>query len=154
MYCFCSYFCYTTPVKQIKLIALDGSSQGVTLVDDNTYSQYNLLRWRKNSRGYATSYTKELGVVLLHRLILNAPKGIYVDHINHDQLDNRRINIRLCTPSENQHNRHPNKNNKTGYTGVSKFRDKYRAFSGAKYLGVFDTPRQAHSAYLSVHTKF
>jgi hypothetical protein len=154
MYCFCSYFCYTTSVKQIKLIALDGTQQGTTLVDDDIYNGYKHLRWRKNSRGYAMSYSKNMGIVLLHRLILGAQKGTYVDHTNHDILDNRRENIRLCTQSDNQHNRLPNKNNKTGYPGVSKFRDKYRVFCNGAYLGLFDTPEQGSVAYMQVFDKF
>lgn len=42
--------------------------------------------------------------VRLHRFIMEAPRGIEVDHINHDTLDNRRENLRLVTKSQNQQN--------------------------------------------------
>lgn len=55
----------------------------------------------------------------MHRLIMNAPKGMEVDHLNGDGLDNRKINLRICSHSENTKNRtRINKNNTSTQTGV------------------------------------
>lgn len=43
--------------------------------------------------------------VMLHRLLMEAPKGLDVDHVNHDMLDCRRTNLRICTRSQNLQNR-------------------------------------------------
>lgn len=85
------------------------------------------------------------------------PKG-QIDHINGIGTDNRFINLRDVTPSENQRNRRcPQKTNKTGFLGVSKSRGKYLASIriDAKNinLGRYETPEEAHGAYLLAKRK-
>lgn len=57
----------------------------------------------------------------LHRWVMDNPKGMYVDHISHDTLDNRRsTNLRKTTNSQNLQNRKGlNSNNTSGHRGVS-----------------------------------
>ena len=54
----------------------------------------------------------------LHRFILDAPDGVYVDHINGNTLDNRRVNLRVVTPAQNCQNRKPHINSKSGIKNV------------------------------------
>lgn len=68
------------------------------------------LNTMQTKHGY-TRYVvcKEIGtnkyLGLLHRLILNAPKEVIVDHENGNGLDCRKDNLRICNYSENQQNR-------------------------------------------------
>ena len=55
----------------------------------------------------------------MHRLLLNAPRHLIVDHRNHNGLDNRMHNIRLCTYAENAQNRRPCRGSLSRYKGVS-----------------------------------
>ncbi len=55
---------------------------------------------------------------LLHRFLLDAPKDMVVDHINHDTLDNTRENLRLITRGQNTQNLRIYKNNSSGVRGV------------------------------------
>jgi len=101
---------------------------------------------------------------LLHRIIMNPPKGLIVDHINHNGLDNRRSNLRLCTNSQNQMNRTKTRANTSGYKGVryNKNTGKYQACITANkrnfYLGTFETAEEAVKAYRKaakrLHGKF
>ena len=66
--------------------------------------------------------------VRLHRLILDPPDDLHVDHINRDGLDNRRINLRTCTRSQNQANS-PSRIGSSRFKGVywDKVNAKWRA---------------------------
>jgi hypothetical protein len=88
--------------------------------------------------------------VRLHRLLMNCPRNLVVDHINGDSLDNRRENLRICTSKENSQNRKmDSKRNKSGYKGVSfnKQQSIWRAFVANKLIGCFETAEQAAMAY-------
>jgi hypothetical protein len=96
------------------------------IVDDDMYEYLSQWKWYAKP-GRTTFYVirnkskanSQSGTILMHRAIMNASKGVVVDHINGDGLDNRRENLRLCTNAENGRNRRLAKNNKTGYTGVT-----------------------------------
>lgn len=76
-----------------------------------------------------------------------------VDHINLNKSDNRWCNLRLATRSQNKANTIRRADNKSGYKGVSKCGNKWKAQCKANgeytYLGVFDTPELASLAYQS-----
>lgn len=90
--------------------------------------------------------------VQLHRAILGVtdPK-IFVDHINHDTLDNRVSNLRACTPSESCHNMRTPRRNTTGFKGVGRYgtQGKYRAYISVNGVGHwkygFDTADAAYA---------
>jgi hypothetical protein len=90
------------------------------LVDSEDFEWLNQYKWSaaKGVKYAASSINGR--VVLMHRLISNAPEGMEVDHINGDGLDNRKDNLRICTSKQNHYNHKLLANNKSGYNGVSK----------------------------------
>ena len=56
--------------------------------------------------------------IKMHRAILNAPPGMFCDHKNHNPLDNRRCNLRTCTPLQNACNQLPRPGGTSRYKGV------------------------------------
>lgn len=106
-------------------------SQGkYAIVDSADFDMVSQFKWCyvSNGRGYATRgitrrHKKTGGkdehiTIQMHRFILNAKPGEFVDHISGDGLDNRRSNIRLVSNAENSRNRLLGKNNKSGFKGV------------------------------------
>lgn len=130
----------------------------MALIDDQDFPMIVDMKWR-SCRNYNTFYAQGHvlvdGVwrtVMMHRLILDAPTGVLVDHINGDGLDNRRANLRLVNNSQNQMNR-KNVTSSSGYKGVTflpksgKWQAQIKKDGKNIYLGVFKTPEQAHAAY-------
>lgn len=107
-------------MKKIKL------TQGkFALVDDEDFDFLNQFKWRLSNSNYAVRWENLPGkshnrLLQMHRVIMNTPKGLLVDHINHDTLDNRKENLRNCTPSENKYNSGKYRTGKMKYKGIAK----------------------------------
>ena len=95
----------------------------VALIDDDMYDRVSRFNWiaHKNGRMYyaESAFQVNLKFVTLsmHRLVMGYPDG-NIDHINHDGLDNRRENLRVCTVAQNGMNRQKNVNGSSKYRGV------------------------------------
>ena len=136
----------------------------IVLLDDEDYDRlqkYNhhlLLAYDKTINGFYVHFkVKPLGVtkingkdvrrcIRLHRWIMNCPKHLEVDHINHNTLDNRKCNLRKVTNRENQLNK---RNNTSGCPGVrwhsqgKKWNARITIKGKEKSLGMFDTFEEA-----------
>lgn len=99
-----------------------------TTIDADRVDDVRRQKWRavQVGAGFVYAIGKVRGTdgvirnIFLHRFLTKAPKGLQVDHINHDTLDNRSCNLRLCTDGENKQNRRgAAANSTTGVRGVS-----------------------------------
>jgi hypothetical protein len=137
-------------------------TQGHTaIVDDEDFEIWGHIKWcavvRPKSRTvYAVRYVRpdDEGTRsrLLHRVILNAPRGVEVDHIDGNGLNNCKSNLRLDYTRQNNQNRAKQVNNKSGYIGVSwsKSASKWQAFvkldGKNRYVGVYEEATDAAKA--------
>lgn len=83
-------------------------TNGSVIIDEDDLELVEKLRWHVSSTGYAVWRGYKNGkkqTIRMHRLITNCPNGMIVDHINHNKLDNRRANLRVCTQSDNMRNK-------------------------------------------------
>ena len=112
-------------MKEIKL------SQGkFALVDDEDFEVLNKFSWYLIKSGYVCHHPIGKNPIYLHRQIMHPKFKQEIDHINHNKLDNRRSNLRICNRLQNQRNVKQNRKHKTSfYRGVSwtKERQKWTA---------------------------
>lgn len=129
-------------------------------VDDDTAALVSGVKWSYYAALNRTTYAArkiyrdgKRTTVYMHRLIMDAPRSMEVDHIDGDGLNNQRQNLRLATRSQNEQNRHSVRSDSlTGVRGVHRERrsGKYLAYLYVlkrRYrLGLFTTLDEAAKA--------
>ncbi len=104
----------------LRLIPLTQGQFAIVDIDD--LKELSKYKWciSKSDGGYLTAIRSEHSTkIRMHREIMQTPDGMDTDHINHNTLDNRRCNLRICTRSQNNHNRLRAKNKSSRYKGVA-----------------------------------
>lgn len=129
----------------------------VALYDEEDADLICAHKWHAKTRkntSYAATNVKIDGRYrwrTMHRLLLQPPVGMVIDHINGNGLDNRRCNLRVCTQAENMRNRRPY--GKSQYLGVALDQTKrrpWRVTCGKRHIGGFETEVEAALAYDAV----
>lgn len=146
-----------------RFAVLQSDKTDAILVDAELAQEIASRRWCIDSGGYPTANFGGV-VIRLSELVMALhfevkPEGCYVDHINHDKLDNRLTNLRFVTPEESSLNMPLNGNNTSGYTGVSKTKNgTYRAYittRGKQHnLGYYKTLQEAVEARREAENRF
>ncbi len=131
------------------------------IVDDEDcawLSQYKWYAHRPGNSFYAVRHSKKSEgknrrMILMHREILRCPRGKQTDHRDGNGLDNRRVNLRICSHQENLYNRRKHKQMTSRYKGVSwhkrdkSWRAQIRDRGKVTHLGCFDNEEDAAQSY-------
>jgi hypothetical protein len=130
----------------------------VPLVDGRNWSAAVQRNARGQVRTVYAFHKAKSACTMLHRAIIGAPDGAFVDHINGNGLDNRRSNLRLADKVQNGANSGIRVNNTSGFKGVNRHGDLWRAkinvLGKTHHLGLFPTAEQAAAAYAAASLKF
>jgi hypothetical protein len=138
---------------EIRLISL---TQGkFAIVDAADYDWLKKYKWHllvvRNKIFYAGSYF-DGRFVKMHRLIMNPPSDMVIDHIDRNGLNNTRSNLRICTARQNSYNR-KGRPTASKYKGViwstrrNKWIARIRNFGMSKQIGSFKNEISAAKAY-------
>ena len=136
------------------------------IVDDIDYQTIIQYKWFLHpvrcSHGAAKYYVRgyKIGVkysgkhmIYMHHLVSGKKKGFQTDHLNGDRLDNRRLNLRFATQSQNNCNQHVLRKGTSKYRGVFWCKAKRRWIAKIKYngtrhyAGTFTDETEAAKAY-------
>lgn len=131
------------------------------LIDGSDYDKIKKYNWfcfyhKKLKKFYIHArrfHNGKITSLRLHRFIMDTPDDLVVDHINGDTLDNRKINLRNCTQSENCRNSIKKKTGKSNYKGVSLKKENLQYVANIfyngkqKHIGYYDSEDKAAIAY-------
>lgn len=121
-------------------------------IDLEDYEKIKNITWVSHHSGYIVSTN---GAIRLHQFIMGkAPDGMFIDHIDRKRLNNRKNNLRYCSPQQNATNRTVNKNNEFGVSGVHRITKKNFPYgvsigaNGKLFKGQYKTLEEAIKARL------
>jgi hypothetical protein len=127
-----------------------------TLIEEADYAlladgRWHATRWGRRKEHYATR-SRRCHTEGMHRIILDAPDGLEVDHWNGDPLDNRRSNLRLASRVQNMRNIRPR--NGREFKGITydrrntkRWKAQIMVLGKNKFLGNFLTKEEGARAY-------
>lgn len=154
---------------KIRLIPL--TQKKFAIVDADDYEYLSQFKWffhkggiSKTGAFYGYAERKQrIGgkdtAIRMHRVINKTPDGLYTDHVNGNTLDNRKINLRTATSTQNQMNRKSAEGSSSRFKGVhwnktnKHWQARLKADGKERTIGTFKSEIDAAKAYNEVAEK-
>jgi hypothetical protein len=145
-------------MKQIPL-----TQDKIALVDDDIYELIKVYKWHtmknynifyaaRNTSRKDDPQNKQYHIYLHHLVVGKPPKGMDVDHIDGNGLNNQRSNLRVVLHRKNTQNLLKQRMGRLVGASWNKRDKKWRAdiqINGKRvYLGYFDSEQEAHETYM------
>lgn len=111
---------------EVVVISSKGNYKHTVLIDIDDLAKVGKMRISNTGYAYQTRGNGKSVTAVIMGVETN--KNLYVDHINGNTLDNRKANLRVCSPSINARNRKTFIRNNTGTVGIA-----YRESGNYKY---------------------
>lgn len=123
--------------------------------DLEDYDKIKDYYWSIDKDGYIYCISAK---IRMHRFIMNCPDNLQVDHIVHNNFDNRKKYLRIVTNQQNQRNKRVHKNSQTKIKGVRFIKSKYVAYIVINYkyihLGTYTNIEDAIKARIEAENKY
>lgn len=100
----------------------------IALVDDEDFEHLSKFKWGITISKNHVYAQRQIEPRLMHRLLMNAPKGVLIDHKDTNSLNNQKHNLRFANKFQNGQNRPANYSSLIGYKGVT-WNKKERVFN-------------------------
>lgn len=130
------------------------------IIDLNDVSKCKNIKWSEHIEGYVWGKIRGKIIFIHNYLLNNTSKKIVVDHIDGNKKNNRRINLRKATYSQNNMNAKKRKTNTSGKAGISfnQNRGKFETYINVNkkriFLGYFDEFINATQARKDAEIKY
>lgn len=141
----------------MKLIKL--TKNQFSIIDDEDLERVSRIAWfaNKTDSKFRVMCNKRFsGYIYLHQFLMCCPKGMTVDHIDGNPLNNQKSNLRICSIKNNSRNKGFSKNNTSGFKGVVSSKSwcptkpwlaQIKVNYKTKKVGYFRTKKEAAMAY-------
>lgn len=145
---------------EILLYNKEGNETARTKIDIDKVEKIKNIKWRYDLKNHYVVTGSSKQTKFIHAYLINIPKGMVVDHIDRNRLNNLSSNLRLVTYSQNGMNKGKQSNNTSGIVGVSwdKSRNKWEAHIKINkkklHLGRFKNKEDAINARKEAEIKY
>lgn len=128
--------------------------------DLEDYDKIKNYCWHETKDGYVATRIGNKAHFMMHRLIMNCSDDMDIDHADHNRMNNRKYNLRICTRQQNNRNKRKTDKNTSGIVGVywNKMCKKWQASitinKKSIYLGLYNDINEAAKARKEAEIKY